>query len=68
MIPYHWQYLPLLLQIAFAFGLAFLMVLASWFVGQHRNSTVKLAAYECGIEAVGDACRRFSGRFYMVAM
>jgi NADH-quinone oxidoreductase subunit A len=68
MIPYHWQYLPLLLQIAFAFGLAFLMVLASWFVGQHRNSTVKLAAYECGIEAVGDARRRFSVRFYMVAM
>ena len=29
---------------------------------------VKLAAYECGIEAVGDARARFSVRFYMVAM
>jgi len=68
MIPYHWQYLPLLLQIVVAFGLAGTMVVASWFVGRHRNSAVKLAAYECGIVAVGDARGRFSVRFYMVAM
>ena len=68
MIPYHWQYLPLLMQIIFAIGLASVMVLLSWFVGRHRNLPVKLAAYECGIEAVGDARARFSVRFYMVAM
>jgi NADH-quinone oxidoreductase subunit A len=68
MIPYHWQYLPLLLQVIFAIGLATIMVLLSWFVGRHRNLPVKLAAYECGIEAVGDARARFSVRFYMVAM
>ncbi len=68
MIPYHWQYLPLLLQVVFAIGLASIMVLLSWFVGRHRNLPVKLAAYECGIEAVGDARARFSVRFYMVAM
>ncbi|HTB96690.1 MAG TPA: NADH-quinone oxidoreductase subunit A [Terracidiphilus sp.] len=67
-IPYHWQYLPLLMQIAVAFGLAGFMVVGSWFVGRHRNSKTKLAAYECGIEAVGDARGRFSVRFYMVAM
>ncbi len=67
-IPYHWQYLSLFLQIVVAFGLATLMVVASWFVGRHRNSKTKLAAYECGIEAVGDARARFSVRFYMVAM
>jgi NADH-quinone oxidoreductase subunit A len=68
MIPYHWQYLPLLLQILAALGLGLVMVVASWFVGRHRNTAVKLAAYECGIEAVGDARQRFSVRFYMVAM
>lgn len=68
MIPYHWQYIPLMMQIAFAIGLAAVMVVASWFVGRHRNSTVKLSAYECGIETVGDARGRFSVRFYMVAM
>jgi NADH-quinone oxidoreductase subunit A len=68
MIPYHWQYLPLLMQILAAFGLGLGMVVASWFVGRHRNTATKLAAYECGIVAVGDARGRFSVRFYMVAM
>jgi NADH-quinone oxidoreductase subunit A len=68
MIPYQWQYLPLLMQVVAAFGLASIIVALSWFVGRHRNSAVKLAAYECGIEAVGDARARFSVRFYMVAM
>jgi NADH-quinone oxidoreductase subunit A len=43
-------------------------VVASWFVGRHQNTATKLAPYECGIEAVGDARSRFSVRFYMVAM
>jgi len=68
MIPYHWQYLSLMLQVLFAVALAGIMVLASWFIGRHRNLPVKLAAYECGIESVGDARARFSVRFYMVAM
>jgi NADH-quinone oxidoreductase subunit A len=68
MVPYYWQYLPLLMQILAAFLLGLGMVTASWFVGRHRNSPTKLAAYECGIEAVGDARGRFSVRFYMVAV
>jgi NADH-quinone oxidoreductase subunit A len=68
MIPYHWQYLALFLQILAAFGLGLIMVVASWFVGRHRNTPVKLAPYECGIVATGDARQRFSVRFYMVAM
>lgn len=68
MVPYYWQYLPLLMQILAAFLLGLGMVTASWFVGRHRNSVTKLAAYECGIEAVGDARGRFSVRFYMVAV
>jgi NADH-quinone oxidoreductase subunit A len=68
MVPYYWQYLPLLMQILAAFGVGAAMVIASWFVGRHRNTTTKLAAYECGIVAVGDARKRFSVRFYMVAV
>ena len=67
-IPYHWQYLPLMLQIIVAIALAGGMVVASSFIGRHRNTQVKLSAYECGIEPVGDARTRFSVRFYMVAM
>jgi NADH-quinone oxidoreductase subunit A len=68
MIPYHWQYLPLLMQIVLAFGMAVGMVTGSRFVGRHRNTKAKLGAYECGIDPVGDARGRFSVRFYMVAM
>ncbi len=68
MIPYRWQYLPLLMQIVVAFGMGVMMVVASWFIGRHRNTAVKLSSYECGITPVGDARARFSVRFYMVAM
>ena len=67
-IPYHWQYLPLMMQIGAAVLLALVMVVLSWLVGRHRNTAVKLAPYECGIEATGDARQRFSVRFYLVAM
>ena len=65
---YFWNYLPLLLQILVAVGLGGGIVTASYFVGKHRRTITKLAAYECGIPAEGDARGRFSVRFYMVAM
>jgi NADH-quinone oxidoreductase subunit A len=68
MVPYQWQYLPLFMQILAAFGLGAVMVLASWFVGRHRNTKVKLDTYECGILSVGDARGRLSVRFYLVAV
>ncbi len=67
-IPYYWQYLPLLMQVLAAILLGAFMVVASWLIGRHRNNAVKLDAYECGIQAVGDARGRFSVRFYMVAV
>ena len=68
MVPYHWQYLPLLMQVVAAVLLGVGMVTASWFVGQHRSTRVKLSTYESGIEPVGDARGRFSVRFYLVAV
>src|ERR1700739_1682074 len=66
--PYTWNYIPLFLQIIVAVGMGVGMVGASWFIGRHRNLKEKLEVYECGIPAEGDARRRFSVRFYMVAM
>jgi NADH-quinone oxidoreductase subunit A len=68
MVPYYWQYLPLFMQILAVLLLGLGMVVASWFVGRHRNTVTKLAAYECGIVATGDARARFSVRFYLVAV
>src|ERR1700753_3503929 len=66
--PYIWNYLPLVLQILAALGLACGMVGASYFIGKHKNSRTKAHAYECGMYPIGDARGRFSVRFYMVAM
>ena len=68
MVPYYWQYLPLLLQIVVAFAVGAGMIVGSKLVGRHRDTAVKLATYECGIVAEGDARHRFSVRFYLVAM
>jgi len=66
--PYYWNYFPLLLQILVAVGMGAGMVGASWLIGKHRKSKIKLSAYECGIVPEGDARGRFSVKFYMVAM
>jgi NADH-quinone oxidoreductase subunit A len=66
--PYIWNYIPLVLQILAALGLACGMVGASYFIGKHKNSRTKESAYECGMDPVGDARGRFTVRFYLVAM
>jgi NADH-quinone oxidoreductase subunit A len=66
--PYVWQYLPLVLQILVALGLASFMVGASFLIGKHKRSRTKLGAYECGMDPVGDARGRFSGNLYNGAM
>ena len=65
---YFWNWLPFLIQLIVVIGMGCGMVTGSWFIGRHRNSKAKLAAYECGIPVLGDARGRFSVRFYMVAM
>ncbi|HTV03963.1 MAG TPA: NADH-quinone oxidoreductase subunit A [Acidobacteriaceae bacterium] len=66
--PYSWNYVPLALQVLVAVGLGVWIAVVSRFIGRHRDSKAKLAAYECGVPAEGDARGRFSVRFYMVAM
>jgi NADH-quinone oxidoreductase subunit A len=68
MVDYSWQYVPLFMQIVAVVLLGVGMVVGSYFVGRHRNTVTKLSAYECGIQAVGDARGRFSVRFYLVAV
>ncbi len=65
---YFWNYLPLLIQVLVAVAMGCGMATGSWLIGRHRANKSKLAAYECGIPAEGDARGRFSVRFYMVAM
>ena len=62
------EYLPILIFLAIALGLALVMVAASFVVGTQRPDSEKLSAYECGFEAFGDARRQFDVRFYLVAI
>jgi NADH-quinone oxidoreductase subunit A len=65
---YFARYLPLLIHLLFAFGLAGAIVVLSQLVGRHRYSRAKFQPYECGMAPTGDARERFSVKFYMVAM
>ena len=65
---YFARYLPLLIHLLIAFGIAGAIVILSTLVGRHRYSRAKFQPYECGMLPVGDARQRFSVKFYMVAM
>ncbi len=65
---YFARYLPLLIHVVMAGGLATAMVLLSYFIGQHKFNKAKMSPYECGMEPVGSARQRFSVKFYLVAM
>ena len=62
------RYLPLLIHILVAGGIATAIVVMSYFIGQHKYNPAKMSPYECGMEPVGNARQRFSVKFYLVAM
>lgn len=61
-------WLSILLLIVLGAGFALVSVLLSGFVGPRKPTPEKLAPYECGMPAVGDARERQSVKFYLVAM
>jgi NADH-quinone oxidoreductase subunit A len=62
------NYLPILIFLAIAFGLAGLIMLATYIIARQRPDTEKLSAYECGFEPFEDSRGRFDVRFYLVAI
>ena len=63
------EYLPVLIQILVATGLAAGMLIASVVLGKTGTpNPTKDSAYECGMLPIGDGQPRFSVKFYMVAM
>src|SRR5262245_41920664 len=59
---------PILIMMGLGVGFAGGSVLLSQFVGPRKPTPEKLAPYECGMPAVGDARERQSVKFYLVAM
>lgn len=62
-------YLPVLIQIILAMGIAVAVLVASQLFGQRtRTNPVKDSAYECGIPTDSQPGARFSVKFYVTAM
>ncbi|MFL3657043.1 MAG: NADH-quinone oxidoreductase subunit A [Opitutales bacterium] len=63
------DFAPVLVQIAFAAGLAAVILVASHFLGQRGSQgSIKNSAYECGVKSDGKTSTRFSVKFYVTAM
>jgi NADH-quinone oxidoreductase subunit A len=61
-------YLPFLIHILLAGGIATAIISLSWLIGERKPNRAKLSPYESGMAPVGDARGRFSVQFYLVAM
>jgi NADH-quinone oxidoreductase subunit A len=61
-------WLPILIMLGLGVAFAAGNVALSQFLGPKKPTPEKLAAYECGMPAVGDARERQSVKFYLVAM
>ena len=62
------EYLPILIFIGVASGLAIVIVLASFVVARQSPDAEKLSPYECGFEPFSDARSKFDVRFYLVSI
>ena len=62
------DFVPLLLMLLLATGLALTLLLAARFLGPRRANPVKVSAYESGMDPMGTARQRYSVKFYLVAM
>jgi NADH-quinone oxidoreductase subunit A len=66
------NYLPILLFLGVATGLACLLMVLGLVLGRlgarYRGDSEKLSPYECGFEAFEDTRGRFDVRYYLVAI
>ncbi len=62
------QYLPILIFLAIAIGLATAMMVGALLIARQRPDAEKLSPYECGFDPFDDARGRFDVRFYLVAI
>jgi NADH-quinone oxidoreductase subunit A len=66
--PISYAYVPILIILALAFGIALLLVVLAWLRGPKKANPSKLSAYECGFEPFEEARDPFDVRFYLIAI
>ena len=62
------DYIPIIIFLGIAIGMASLIMIASWIVAKHNPDEEKLSPYECGFDAFEDTRSQFDVRFYLVAI
>ena len=62
------EYLPILMFLGLAAGMAVVVVVASLIVARQNPDSEKLSPYECGFDPFGDARTQFDVRYYLVAI
>lgn len=62
------DFIPLLLMILMAAGLAVTLLKAAEWIGPKRPNLSKTSTYESGMDPIGTARERYSVKFYLVAM
>jgi NADH-quinone oxidoreductase subunit A len=62
------QYLPIGLMFIVALGFVGTTILGTHLLGPNRKTKVKLDAFECGIEAKGNARLPFNIKYFLVAI
>jgi NADH-quinone oxidoreductase subunit A len=62
------QYLPVIILLVIALGLASFLVVLPFVVSRGKSDREKASQYECGFEAFEDARAPFDVRFYLVSI
>ena len=62
------DYLPIVVLLLVATGLAVVMVILGQILGPKRNTPAKSMPYESGMTPIGSAVRRMPVRFYLIAV
>lgn len=62
------SYLPLVVIVGISAIIGLAIIVLSTILSPKDASRVKLMPYECGMDPIGDARRRFSVRFFLIGM
>lgn len=62
------DYLPVFIFLAISVALAALIIILSTLLVKRRPTPQKLMPYECGMDPIGTARKRFSVKFFVIAM
>jgi NADH-quinone oxidoreductase subunit A len=62
------DYVPIFIQLGLAIGFVLTTMIATHLLGPKRRGKVKDEAFECGIEAVGDARTPISIKYFLIAI